>query len=346
MKTPAAAPRSGNSKNPGRTFRLFLLSPLLLALAACGNGNLFNGVGGNGTGTLQGAKTTALQYIANGNYSGAAGAISPYCPNNACPDTASANILTDSYIALGTASGSTYVAASSILVASSSGSYVGTNQIVSNLISLAQNGATASQTFNAIAQVVPCIQTNQCTSTGIADLLTALEVQINSGCTVSACDPNMVSMYALAAAVYVLANLQYQTGLTYISGTWELCTASGGGTSSCTSSLSTISLTTPSSSINNDCWLLFSGLSGASGACGTPTLPANPPSLASVVATIATTLGTSSVNLTNSLNQLLNAIITCNSACSTTNSSSTPTSVPNINFSTALSNYLKDIQTF
>lgn len=345
MKTPAAAPRSGNSKNPGRTFRLFLLSPLLLALAACGNGNLFNGVGGNGTGTLQGAKTTALQYIANGNYSGAAGAISPYCPNNACPDTASANILTDSYIALGTASGSTYVAASSILVASNSGGYVGTNQIVSNLISLAQNGSTASQTFNAIAQVVPCIQTNQCTSTGIADLLTAIEVQINSGCTVSACDPDMVSMYALAAAVYVLANLQYQTGLTYINGTWELCTASGGGTSSCTSSLSSISLAA-SSSINNDCWLLFSGLPGASGVCGTPTLPANPPSLASVVATIATTLGTSSVNLTNSLNQLLNAIITCNSACSTTNSSSTPTSVPGIVFSTALSNYLKDIQTF
>lgn len=347
MNNPAIGTRS-KAWNPtsGRIFLIFLLSPVIFMLSACGNGNLFNGVGGNGTGTLQGAETTALQYIANGNYSGAANAISPYCPNNSCPDSTSANILTDAYIALGTASGSSYQAAASILVASVSGGYVGTNQIIGNLISLAQNGSTASQTFDAIAHVVPCIETNQCTTAGINDLQSAVQVLINSGCTQTACSPNLASMYALAAGVYILANIQYQTGLTYIDGTWEVCTASGGGVTGCSPTLSSLSIS-PSSAINNDCWLLFSGIAGTSSACGTPTLSSSPASLASVVSTIATTLGTSSQNLTNSLNQLLNAVITCNSTCSTSNSSSTPTSVSGVSsFSTALQNYLKAIQTF
>ncbi|MHB8422059.1 MAG: hypothetical protein ACYC9S_06895 [Leptospirales bacterium] len=330
----------------GKILPAFLLLPILLILSACGNGNMFNGVGGNGTGTLQGAEKTALQHIANGNYAAAASDISPYCPNNVCPDTTSANILTDSYIALGTASGATYQAASTILVASVSGGYVGTNQIIANLISLAQNASTASQTFDAIAQVVPCIETNQCTTAGIDDLKTAVQVQINSGCTQTACDPNLASMYALVAAVYILANLQYQTGLTYINGTWELCTANGGGLHACSPTLSSISVTA-TSDINNDCWLLFAGISGASSVCGSPTLSSSPASLASVVSTIATTLGTSAQNLTNSLNQLLNAVITCQTSCSTSNSSSTPTSVSSVSsFSTALTNYLKAIQTF
>ncbi|MHB1286267.1 MAG: hypothetical protein ACYCYP_06865 [Leptospirales bacterium] len=331
----------------GKQSLLVLLFPLLLVLASCGNGNLFNGVGGNGTGTLQGAETTALQYIANGQYSQAASAMSPYCPNNSCPDTTSANILTDSYIALGTASGSTYQAAASLLVASSSGGYVGTNQIVAKLISLAQNGATASETFNAIAQVVPCIETNSCTSAGISDLLTSLEVQINSGCNLTVgCSGDLASMYALSAALYILTNIQYQTGLTYLNGTWEICPSSGAGTSGCSTSLSGISLTSPLP--NNDCWLLFAGLTGASSVCTGTTLPANAPSIAIGVPIVAAQLGTTGANLTNSMNQLLNTILACTSGtCPTTSSSSGPTSVPSgFNPTTALNSYLKSIQSF
>ena len=64
--------RTGRILRSGLIPSLLLVS-LALSLASCGN--LFNSVGGSGTGTLEAAETTALVDIANGNYVAAAQAI-------------------------------------------------------------------------------------------------------------------------------------------------------------------------------------------------------------------------------------------------------------------------------
>jgi uncharacterized protein (DUF779 family) len=346
--------RAGRMLRSGFVSSLFF-AILALPLSSCGNGNLFNGVGGNGTGTLNAAETTALVYISNGNYLGAAQALASYCPNNTCPDVTSATILADAYIALGTAPNSSYSVTQQILLASPTGTMAGTNQIISNLVGLSSTNGSATDTFKAIAQAVPCIAGNDCTTSGLQTTATALEVLINSGCSSSSCpSADLASMYLLAAAVYTLANLQYSTGITYSSSGWEVCPGSGAGTSPC-SALTASDITTFSSKLGSspnyladNCYLMFNTVQNASTVCsntgGTSSF-SNGPSLSNVVSTVAQSLGTNSVSVTNSVNELLNTIADCTGSLGTSCTASTVTSAPttlsaSLSFQTAASNYL------
>ncbi len=328
--------------------RFILICSVICSLALSGCGNLFSGAGGNGTGTLQGAETTALQDIASGNYASAAAALSAYCPNETCPDSTSATILADAYIALGSAPNSAYNAASGILVTSSSGSYTGTNQIIANLVSASGSSYTANQTFQAIAQAVPCIENNNCTSSGLSTLLTAINVLTNSGCTVNSCTSDLASMELLAAGVYVLANVQFQTGITYNAQSgWEQCTTSGGGTSSCSTTISSSSFNLSSTDLANDCYLLYNGLPSTS-PCGTPSSSlTQAASLVSVMGTLTASLGSTGTNVTNSVNEFLNSVIGCSaSPCAPSTQTSTPTSLGGMtSFQTNIENYLTSIAT-
>lgn len=344
--------RTGRILRSGLIPSLLLVS-LALSLASCGN--LFNGVGGSGTGTLGAAETTALVDIANGNYVAAAQAINGYCPNNTCPDVTSATILADAYLALGTAPNSSYSVTQQILLASPTGTMEGTNQIISNLVGLTSSNGSATDTYTAIAQAVPCIQDNNCTSQGLKTTETALELLINSGCSSTSCSSaDLASMYLLGAAVYTLASLQYSTGATYISPNWNLCSPSGGGTSSC-SPLSSGNIGTINTDLGNnlnlladDCYLMFNTLANASTVCsntgGTSAL-SNGPSLSSVVATVALSLGTNATSVTNSVNEFLNTVADCTGSLGTACTGSTVTSAPTsltstLSFRTAASNYL------
>lgn len=322
-----------------------LLAGLLLAVLP-GCGNLFNGVGGNGTGTLEAAKATALQDIADGNYAAAASVMSAYCPGNTCPDATSASILADAYIALGSAPNSSYNAASGILVSSPSGGYVGTNQIIGNLISASSSTSSANQTFQAIAQAVPCIENNNCTQNGLSTLLTSIEVLTNSGCNVTSCSSDLASMEVLASAVYILANIQYQTGITYTGSGWEQCGTSGSGTTSCSSVISTSGFQLSSTDLANDCILLYNSLTPLSD-CGSPSATIlQSASLVSVMGTLTSSLGSNAANVTNSVNEFLNSIIGCSaSPCSPSATTSTPSSLGSMNFQNNIQNYLTSIAT-
>ncbi len=336
-----------------RSISSILLVSLALSPASCGN--LFNGVGGSGTGTLAAAETTALVDLANGNYVAAAQVINGYCPNNTCPDVTSATILADAYIALGTAPNSSYSVTQQILLATPTGTMAGTNQIISNLVGLTSSNGSATDTYSAIAQAVPCIQNNNCTSQGLQTTETALELLINSGCSSTDCSSaDLASMYLLGAAVYTLASLQYSTGVTFISPNWELCSPSGGGTSSC-SALSSGNIGAISTDLGSnqnlladDCYLMFNTLANASTVCsntgGTSAL-SNGPSLSSVVTTVASSLGTSATSVTNSVNEFLNTVADCTGSLGTPCTASTVTSAPtsltsSLSFQTAASNYL------
>ena len=337
-----------SSKGGGRFFHILPLLAGLLFGVLPGCGNVFNGVGGNGTGTLEAAKATALQDIASGNYAAAASIMSAYCPNETCPDATAANILADAYIALGAAPDSSYNAASGILVTSSSGGYVGTNQIIGNLISAASSTSSASQTFQAIAQAVPCIENNNCTQSGISTLLTSIQVLTNSGCNVTSCSSDLASMEVLASAVYILANIQYQTGITYTANGWEQCGTSGSGTASCSSVISTSGFQFSSTDLANDCVLLYNSLTPLSTACGSPSATIlQSASLVSVMGTLTSSLGSSAANVTNSINEFLNSIIGCSpSPCSASASTSTPTSLASMtSFQTNIQHYLTSIAT-
>ena len=331
-----------------KSVRSFIMTGAFLSsLLLTGCGNLFSGVGGSGTGTLQGAETTALADIASGNYAGAAAALSSYCPNDTCPDPTSATILADAYIALGSAPDSAYNAASGILVASPSGSYTGTNQIISNLISASSSNFSANQTFQAIAQAVPCITNNNCSTSGLSTLLTALNVLTNSGCTVTACTSDLASMELLAAGVYILANIQYQTGITYNTQTgWEQCLPGGGGTASCSTTISTSSFKPSSPDFANDCYLLYNSLSPLS-ACGTPSSSLlQTASLVSLMGTLSSSLGSSGTNVTNSINEFLNSVIGCTSpsSCFPSTQTSTPTSLSGMSsFQTNIEDFMTSI---
>ncbi|AIA31949.1 hypothetical protein Y981_10900 [Leptospirillum ferriphilum YSK] len=323
-----------------KSVRSFIMTGAFLSsLLLTGCGNLFSGVGGSGTGTLQGAETTALADIASGNYAGAAAALSSYCPNDTCPDPTSATILADAYIALGSAPDSAYNAAS--------GSYTGTNQIISNLISASSSSSSANQTFQAIAQAVPCITNNNCTQSGLSTLLTALNVLANSGCTVTACTSDLASMELLAAGVYILANIQSQTGITYNTQTgWEQCLPGGGGTASCSMTISTSSFNLSSTDLANDCYLLYNSLSPLS-ACGTPSSSlSQTASLVSLMGTLSSSLGSSGTNVTNSINEFLNSVIGCTSpsSCFPSTQTSTPTSLSGMSsFQTNIEHFLTNI---
>lgn len=326
---------------------LVMTCALLSSLFLTGCGNLYSGLGGSGTGTLQGAETTALEDIASGNYALAAAALSSYCPNETCPDSTSATILADAYIALGSAPNSAYNAASGILVASPSGTYAGTNQIIANLISASSASFSSNQTFQAIAQAVPCITNNNCTSSGLSTLLTAITVLTNSGCTVTACTSDLASIELLASAVYILANIQEQTGITYTTQTgWEQCSPGGGGTGSCTTTISPSSFNLSSSDLANDCYLLYNGLSPLS-SCGTPTSSLlQTASLVNLMGTLTSSLGSSGTNVTNSVNEFLNSVIGCTSSpCSPSSQTSTPTSLSTMSsFETNIENFMTSIQ--
>lgn len=354
MKDALIGIRAGRMLRSGFVSTLFLAT-LALPLSSCGNGNLFNGVGGNGTGTLNAAETTALVDISNGNYLAAAQVLASYCPSNTCPDVTSATILADAYIALGTAPNSSYSVTQQILLASPTGTMAGTNQIISNLVGLTTTNGSATDTFTAIAQAVPCIAANDCTTSGLQTTVAAIDVLINSGCSSSSCTADLASMYLLAAAVYTLANLQYTTGITYsVSSGWEVCPGSGAGTASCTP-LTASDITTFSSRLGSspnyladNCYLMFNTVQNASTVCsntgGTSSL-SNGPSLSNVVSTVATSLGGNSASVTNSVNEFLNTVADCTGGLGTPCTSSTVTTTPttlsaSLSFQTAAANYL------
>ncbi len=346
--------------------RFFMLS-IILFISACGNGNMFNGVGGSGTGTLAGAESIAATDISNANYSGAISALQPYCPQNTCPDSTSAIILSDAYLATGTSSNVTVAGvlagASSTQpqlnqIAANDLSGEGVNQILATLLSDATGNPTANQTIQSISQAVACVTNNTCTKAGVEDLQVAIELLVNAGLTQTncqsgvspSCNPGLASMYMIDVASYIMEAISYQTGLVYNTAlsppAFEQCAAnatlSSGtqGTSSC-SALSATSLFT---ALNNNlpivddvCNLLFNGVTPSiTSPCGTQPGSVSgsyttiaPPGLVEILPTILNALGTTSGStVTSSAYEFLNTLVACPTTTGSSCTPSTQTSAP------------------
>lgn len=324
--------------HPKTSFPTMVLAvTIFLSASACGNGNMFNGVSGNGTGTLAGAESIAATDIKNSNYSAAISALQPYCPQNTCPDTTSTIILSDAYLATGASSNVTTVAA----VQTSSSSQTGlnqiaaanlsgedSNQILATLIADATGSPTANQTLQSISQAISCVTNNTCTIDGVKDLQTAIELLVNEGLTKancqsgtsSTCDPGLASMYMIDVSAYIMTAISYQSGLTYNTAlstpAFELCTANStlssgtAGTTACTSSLSSSTINTDlglnTAIVYDICNLLYNGAtSSTTDPCGAPSgsisalyTQTDPPGLVEILPTILNSLGASSAGQT------------------------------------------------
>ena len=228
------------------TTLVFLLASGL-SLASCGgSGNTF----GNGSGSptsATAANSVAGIDIANGNYSAAISVLTPFCPNNNCQNSDLANTLANAYMAMGNSSASASVTGTTSVTGASGGGAT-VSQILSNVLNLVSGGASTSTTaiIQAIFQAVPCISNNTCTQTYLDNLATAIEILANTPCTGSTsvadnCPDS--STIIVADMLYILAAAQYNTGVTYLGGSFQVCPASGGGTSGC-STLGPSSLTT------------------------------------------------------------------------------------------------------
>jgi hypothetical protein len=298
---------------------------------------MFNGVSGNGTGTLAGAESVAATDIKNSNYSAAISALQPYCPQNTCPDTTSTIILSDAYLATGTSSNVTTIAAiqtSSTTqtglnqIASASLSGEDSNQILATLIAEATGSPTANQTLQSISQAISCVTNNTCTADGVKDLQAAIELLVNAGLTEancqsgasSTCDAGLASMYMIDVSAYIMTAISYQSGLIYNTAlptpAFELCTANAtlspgtAGISNCTQSLSasTINtdLTNNSVIVDDICNLLFNGATSSitdpctapSGSISALYTTIAPPGLVEVLPTILSSLGANSAGQT------------------------------------------------
>lgn len=316
---------------------MLLAAAIFLSSSACGNGNMFNGVSGNGTGTLAGAESIAATDIKNSNYSAAISALQPYCPQNTCPDTTSTIILSDAYLATGTSSNVTTVAAvqtSSTTqtglnqIASASLSGEDSNQILATLIADATGNPTANQTLTSISQAISCATNNTCTMDGVKNLQAAIELLVNAGLTEancqsgasSTCDAGLASMYMIDVSAYIMTAISYQSGLIYNTAlstpVFELCTANAtlqsgtAGTASCTQSLSASTLNTDLGNnpaiVDDICNLLYNGAtSSITDPCGTPSgsisasyTAIDPPGLVEVLPTILSSLGATSAGQT------------------------------------------------
>ncbi|EQD56317.1 hypothetical protein B1A_11602, partial [mine drainage metagenome] len=123
-------------------------------------------------------------------------------------------------------------------------------QILTSLLNLVNGGSTTTtnQIIQAIFQAIPCVSNNTCTQTYLDNLATAVQILSNTTCsgsstsadTATSCPDSSTIM--VADMVYTLAAAQYATGLTYTGGSFQVCTAQGGGANSC-NSLSTITNT-------------------------------------------------------------------------------------------------------
>lgn len=305
-----------------------------LTLVSCGgSGNTF----GNGSGSPTSA-TAANQVagidIASGNYSAAISVLTPFCPNNNCQNSDLANTLANAYMAMGNSSASASVTGTtSVTGASGEGATV--TQILSNLLTLVNNGSTTTTTqiMQAIFQAVPCISNNTCTQTYLDNLATAIQILANTPCTGSTsvadnCPDSSTIM--VADMVYILAAAQYDTGIVYSNSSWEMCSSNGGGTSGCTSGLSTITTQTISGAQLAN---IASILDNISISGNTPTITINNANIVNVIPYFLTSFGTSSnSNIVGPINQFLNSINCYNSSTSSScapgsQSSTAPTSI-------------------
>ena len=347
---------------------IVLACAIFLSSSACGNGNMFNGVSGNGTGTLAGAESVASTDITNGNYSAAISALQPYCPQNTCPDTTSTIILSDAYLATGTSSNVTTVAA----IQSSSNTRTGlnqiaaanlsgedSNQILATLIADATNSPSANQTITSISQAIPCATNNTCTQPGVENLQVAIELLVNEGLTETncqsgvspTCDAGLASMYMIDVSAYIMTAISYQSGLIYNTAlstpAFELCTANStltgtAGTTSCTTTLSASTINTylggNTAIVDDICNLLYNGVTASTqDPCGTQPGSVSvsyttiaPPGLVEVLPTILNSLGTTSAGqtVTNSAYEFLNTLLTCQTSCTSSTQTTAPTTAP------------------
>jgi hypothetical protein len=277
---------------------------------------------GNGTGnpgTALGALQVANTDIANGNYSGAISILAPYCPNNTCVNPDIANAYANAYLALGNGT------------SGSGGATI--TQILSNVLNLVNENASATQVLQGINQAIPCLSNNSCKTAYLDNLTTALQTLANtpcSGSTANAANCPDSSSILLASAVYLLAVAQYETGIVYNNGAWELCPQSGGGLSGC-GSLNESTLATglsSSSLLPNIAAILGATCSGCSGSA---TLSVGTTTSLNVLPYFLASLGSANTNIATSFNQFLNAINNCNtnqsSGCASNPSGTAPTSV-------------------
>ena len=321
------------------TFSALLLSAGLFLASCGGNGNMF----GNGSGSASSA-TAANQIagidIANGNYSGAIAVLSPFCPNNNCQNADLANTLANAYMAMGNSSaGASVTGATSVTGASGGGATV--SQILSSVLNLVNGGGpspSTTQIIQAIFQAVPCISNNTCTQTYLDNLATAVHILANTPCTgpTSVADncPDS-STIIVADMLYILAAAQYDTGIVYNNGSWEVCTKDGAGLTGCTGLSDITSQTIASPQLSNMGAILDSlSVSGA----GTPTITINNANIVNVIPYFFTSFGTSrNSNIVGPINQFLNSL-NCYATTSGSNcapSSQSTTAPGSISFSSA-----------
>jgi hypothetical protein len=295
------------------------LSFVFFPLASCGNGNML----GNGTGnpgTALGALQIANTDIANGNYNGAISVLAPYCPNNTCVNPDIANAYANAYIALG--NGTSGPGGATI------------TQILSQVLNLVNTNASATQVLQGVNQAIPCLASNSCQTPYLDNLATALQTLANtpcSGSTTTATNCPDSSSILLASAVYLLAVAQYETGIVYTNGSWQLCPKNGGGLSSGCASLSESALATDlsgSTLLPNIAAILGASCSGCSGSA---TISVTTTTALNVLPYFLASLGSSNTNIATSFNQFLNAINTCStnptSGCAASPSGTAPSSV-------------------
>ena len=316
----------------------FLISLVLfLPLSACGSGsNLYNGSGGGGTAAA--ALQIANIDISHGNYSGAISTLSSYCPNNNCVNSDIANAYANSYLAMGnTAAGATVTGTSPVTGASTAGAT--TSQILTTIFNLIGSSPNQTQIMQALASAIPCLSDNTCNTVYLDNLATALAALANTSCSgspsVSSDCPDSSTILIVSAA-YLLVVAQYDTGLTYSGGTWELCPNHGGGTSGCSSTLSETAI---ASDLSGDAPRMASlcEILGATCNLGTPGLTFSPQTIPNVIQFFASTLPASSSSVTNAIDQFLYSIYNCSlGGCSTTQTSANFTT-------TGLATYLSQL---
>ena len=323
---------------------LFFSLLLMLSLPACGsNSNLYNGSGGGGTAAA--ALQIANIDISQGNYSGAIAVLSPYCPANNCVSSDIANVYANAYLASGNAGTGTSVNGVTTATAASQGGAT-TSQILSTILTLIGNGSpTNSQIMQALATAVPCLASNTCGTQYLDNLGTALAALSGTPCTGPTTDSNSCpdsSTTLIVSAVYLLVVAQYETGLTYNGGVWELCPVNGGGTAGCTPSLSESTLLSDFSAagarLSNIANILGAPCSAG---CTNTTFTFTPQTLPNVVLYFAAALPSGSQTVATAVNQFFQSIYHCSQTPGTSCAQSQSTTAA---FSaTGLSYYLSQL---
>jgi len=262
-------------------------------------------------------------------------------PEQQLPEFGLANTLANAYMAMGNSSaGASVTGATSVTGASGGGATV--SQILSSVLNLVNGGSSTSTTaiIQAVFQAVPCISNNTCTQTYLDNLATAVQILANTPCTgpTSVADncPDS-STIIVADMLYILAAAQYDTGIVYNNGSWEVCTKDGAGLTGCTTGLSGIISQTIASTQLSNMGAILDSLSSVSGA-GTPSTTINNANIVNVIPYFLTSFGTSSnSNIVGPINQFLNSL-NCYATTSGSNcapSSQSTTAPGSISFSSA-----------